>query len=46
MDFFSVIEGASNEVDWKTQITPVIEGVGLRVRDGGSCMNVLLGLEV
>jgi hypothetical protein len=46
MDFVSVTEGAASEADWTTGLTPVTEGVGLRVRDGGSWPDVLLGLEV
>jgi hypothetical protein len=36
MDFASVTEGEANEADWTKGLTPVIEGVGLRVRGGGS----------
>jgi hypothetical protein len=46
MDFISVIEGATNEVDWTTRLTLVTEGVGLRVQDGGYWPYVLLGLEM
>jgi hypothetical protein len=46
MDFVSVTEGAASEADWTTRLTPMIEGVGLRVRDGGSWMYVLFLLEV
>jgi hypothetical protein len=46
MDFVSVTEGAASEADWTAGLTPVTEGVGLKVRDGGSCPNVLLGLEM
>jgi hypothetical protein len=46
MGFVSVTEGATSEADWTTRLTLVLEGVGLRVRDGGSWTNVLLGLEV
>jgi hypothetical protein len=46
MDFFSITKVEANEADWIAGLTPVIEGVGLRVRDGGSWSDVLLGLEV
>jgi hypothetical protein len=46
MDFISITEGAASEVDWTAGLTPMTEGVGLRVRDGGSSPDVLLGLEV
>jgi hypothetical protein len=46
MDFISVIEGASNESNWTTRLTPMTYGFGLRVRDGGSWIDVLLELEV
>jgi hypothetical protein len=36
MDFISIIEGAANEADWTAGLTPLTEGVGLRVQDGGS----------
>jgi hypothetical protein len=45
MDFVSITKGVASEVDWTTRLTPM-EGVGLRVRDGGSWPDVLLGLEV
>jgi hypothetical protein len=44
--FVSIIEGATSKADWTTRIIPVTVGVGLRVRDGGSWLDVLLGLEV
>jgi hypothetical protein len=45
MDFVSITEGAASEANWTTRLTLVIEGVGLRVRDEGSWLNVFLGLE-
>jgi hypothetical protein len=46
MDFDSVTEGAANEEDWTAGLSPMIEGVGLKVRNEGSWSDVLLGLEV
>jgi hypothetical protein len=46
MDFVSVTEGATSEADWTTEPTSVTEGVGLRVRGGGSWPDVLfLGIR-
>jgi hypothetical protein len=46
MDFLSVTEGVASEANCTTRLTPVTEGVGLRVQDGGYWLDVLLGLEV
>jgi hypothetical protein len=46
MDFVSVTERAASEADWIAGLTPMTEGIGLRVRDGGLWPDVLLGLEV
>jgi hypothetical protein len=46
MDFLSVTEGAASEANCTTRLTLVTEGVGLRVRDGGYWIDVLLVLEV
>jgi hypothetical protein len=46
MDFVSVTERETSEAYWTVGITPVTEGVGLKVRDEGSWPDVLLGLKV
>jgi hypothetical protein len=46
MGFSLVTEGTTNEADWTTRFSLVTKGVGLRVRNGGSWLDVLfLGIR-
>jgi hypothetical protein len=46
MVFFLVTKGATSEAEWIARLTLVTERLGLRVQDGASWLDVLLGLEL